>query len=89
MFDFAAADAGVEASRVDVRLEDEQMDGLAGVAPCGFEGRRFQEPASDAAARQAGQMPWFIRNLGIKVLLSLRLGRVLRRLGRTAPEWPY
>lgn len=41
------------------------------------------------AMRQATQLPWFIRNLGIKVLLTLRLGGVLRRVTGRTPEWPY
>ncbi len=39
--------------------------------------------------RQLAQLPWFARNVGLKVLLSAGLGNVLRRLGRPAPEWPY
>jgi predicted O-methyltransferase YrrM len=41
------------------------------------------------AARQAAQLPWFARNVGLKLLLSLGWGRLLRRLGRGEPEWPY
>jgi hypothetical protein len=41
------------------------------------------------AARQAAQLPWFARNVVLKVLLLVGVGRVLGRLGRTAPEWPY
>ena len=41
------------------------------------------------AARQIGQLPWFVRNVVLKVVLRLGLGKVLARLGRTAPEWPY
>lgn len=41
------------------------------------------------ASRQLAQLPWFARNVVLKVLLSLRIGRLLTRLGRTAPEWPY
>lgn len=42
-----------------------------------------------SAARQLAQLPWFAKNVALKVLLSLGLGKVLRKLGRTAPEWPY
>jgi predicted O-methyltransferase YrrM len=42
-----------------------------------------------STARQLAQLPWFARNVGLKVLLSLGWGRLMRRLGRTAPEWPY
>lgn len=38
------------------------------------------------AARQIGQLAWFIRNLVLKVLLSLGLDRLL---GSRTPEWPY
>lgn len=39
--------------------------------------------------RQMAQLPWFAKNLVVKVLLSLKLGVVLKRLGRPVPEWPY
>lgn len=41
------------------------------------------------AARQCAQLPWFARNLALKVLLSIGLGGLLTRLGKDAPEWPY
>lgn len=41
------------------------------------------------AGRQLAQLPWFLRNVALKVALSLGLGRVLGRLGRRVPEWPY
>jgi predicted O-methyltransferase YrrM len=41
------------------------------------------------ALRQVAQLPWFARNVAVKVLLSLGWGTLLRRLGRTPPEWPY
>jgi len=41
------------------------------------------------AARQGAELPWFARNVALKVLLSAGLGKVLTRFGRTAPEWPY
>jgi Methyltransferase domain len=41
------------------------------------------------AARQLAQLPWFARNVALKVLLTLGLGKVLGRLGRGVPEWPY
>ncbi len=39
------------------------------------------------AARQLAQLPWFARNLAVKVLLTLRLSRAARALG--ADGWPY
>ncbi len=41
------------------------------------------------AGRQLAQVPWFVKNVTLKVLLSLGLGKVLARLGRPVPEWPY
>ncbi|NND75542.1 MAG: class I SAM-dependent methyltransferase [Ilumatobacter sp.] len=41
------------------------------------------------ALRQLAQLPWFVKNVALKVALTLGLGRVMTRLGRTAPEWPY
>jgi predicted O-methyltransferase YrrM len=41
------------------------------------------------AGRQLLQLPWFVRNLTLKLLLTLGWGKLLRRLGRPAPEWPY
>ena len=41
------------------------------------------------ALRQLAQVPWFVKNLGLKVLLSLRLGGVLQRITGREPEWPY
>ena len=41
-------------------------------------------------ARQVRQLPWFARNVGLKVLLTLGLAAgCVRRLGRPVPEWPY
>jgi predicted O-methyltransferase YrrM len=41
------------------------------------------------AARQGAELAWFARNVALKVLLSLGIGRLFERFGRTAPEWPY
>ncbi|HWL44632.1 MAG TPA: class I SAM-dependent methyltransferase [Ilumatobacter sp.] len=41
------------------------------------------------AVRQLAQLGWFARNVALKVLLSAGLGRVLARLGKEPPEWPY
>lgn len=40
-------------------------------------------------ARQVGQLPWFVMNVALKVALSLGLGKVIRRIGREPPAWPY
>jgi predicted O-methyltransferase YrrM len=41
------------------------------------------------ALRQLAQVPWFVKNVGLKVLLTLRLGGLLRRITGREPEWPY
>jgi predicted O-methyltransferase YrrM len=41
------------------------------------------------AGRQLAQLPWFVKNVALKVALTLGLGRVLVRLGRPVPDWPY
>lgn len=41
------------------------------------------------ALRQAAQLPWFAKNLAIKVLLTVKLGSVVRRFTGREPEWPY
>ncbi len=41
------------------------------------------------ALRQLAQLPWFLRNLAIKALISLRLGKLVRKLTGRQPEWPY
>lgn len=39
--------------------------------------------------RQLGQIPWFVRNVAIKVLVTARLGRLARLLGHDGRSWPY
>lgn len=51
-------------------------------------------PMSPAARRrsqtgQLGELGWFARNVVIKVLLTLRLGRLTRLLGHDGETWPY
>ncbi|HUF32489.1 MAG TPA: class I SAM-dependent methyltransferase [Acidimicrobiales bacterium] len=41
------------------------------------------------ALRQVAQVPWFARNVAIKVLIVARLGRLTRLLGHRDPTWPY
>jgi hypothetical protein len=41
------------------------------------------------AGRQLAQLPWFARNLVVKVLLSLKLGGVLSAVTGRPVEWPY
>jgi len=41
------------------------------------------------AGHQLTLLPWFARNVALKVALTAGLGKVLRRLGRPVPDWPY
>jgi predicted O-methyltransferase YrrM len=41
------------------------------------------------AAHQLAQLPWFAKNVALKVLLSLGLSKLFAKMGRQAPEWPY
>jgi hypothetical protein len=41
------------------------------------------------AGRQAAQLPWFVRNVIIKVLILAKLGRFTRYLGHSEPTWPF
>jgi predicted O-methyltransferase YrrM len=41
------------------------------------------------AARQLAQLPWFAKNVALKVLLTLKLGKAYELAGKTPPEWPY
>ncbi len=41
------------------------------------------------AGRQLAQLPWFAKNVVLKVALTLGLGKVLGRMGRPVPDWPY
>ncbi len=41
------------------------------------------------AARQAAQLPWFARNLTIKLMLSAHLGGTVERVSGRRLEWPY
>jgi predicted O-methyltransferase YrrM len=45
--------------------------------------------ASANALRQAAQLPWFVRNVVIKVLIVARLGRLTPLLGHRTADWPY
>lgn len=46
------------------------------------------ERITNAAAHLA-QLPWFVRNVAVKVLISARLGPVARLLGSDGKTWPY
>ena len=46
-------------------------------------------PRVASALRQLAQLPWFGKNLILKVMLKLGLGGVLRRITGHDVEWPY
>jgi hypothetical protein len=50
--------------------------------------RGFADRVRHVAALTA-QLPWFFKNIVLKVLLVAGAGKVLERFGRRAPEWPY
>jgi hypothetical protein len=54
-----------------------RVDGLSG-------GARLRN-----ALRQIAELPWFARNVLIKVLITVRLGRLTRYLGHPSGDWPY
>jgi len=41
------------------------------------------------ALRQAAQLPWFVRNILVKVALLARLRPLARLLGHRGSDWPY
>ena len=41
------------------------------------------------ALRQIAQLPWFTKNLALKVMLRLGLGGLIKRVTGRVPEWPY
>ena len=47
------------------------------------------EGRAKSALRQLAQLPWFVKNVGLKVLLAAGLGKLMTKLGRPRPEWPY
>ncbi|YAL81938.1 class I SAM-dependent methyltransferase [Dermacoccaceae bacterium W4C1] len=51
----------------------------------------FRVEPNDGASRLriAGEMPWWVRNVGIKVLLRAKLNGVAARLGHDSPYDPY
>jgi predicted O-methyltransferase YrrM len=40
-------------------------------------------------ARQLGELPWFARNVAVKVLIVAKLPQVTRLLGHSGENWPY
>ncbi|GLZ28661.1 hypothetical protein Lesp02_08510 [Lentzea sp. NBRC 105346] len=50
---------------------------------------RLAQPSWADRRRVLAEMPWFLRNVGIKVLLRLRLRSVARMFGHDSPYDPY
>lgn len=50
---------------------------------------RRDQPSTKDRVRVLGELPWFVRNVGIKVLLRLRLRRVARAVGHDGDYDPY
>ena len=50
---------------------------------------RKRRPTTADRLRIVAQLPWWIRNVGLKVLLRLRLRPVARALGHDSPYDPY
>lgn len=50
---------------------------------------RLAQPDWAARKRVLAEMPWFLRNVGLKVLLRLRLRAVARWFGHDSPYDPY
>ncbi len=46
-------------------------------------------PRTVNVLRQLAQLPWFLKNVALKVILSCGGGRLWRLAGRDEPEWPY
>ena len=56
--------------------------------------RRVNTPLRPAerlrnAARQAAELPWFARNVAVKLALVLHLRPLARALGHRSGDWPY
>ncbi len=41
------------------------------------------------AARQLAELPWFAKNVALKVILTAKGGMLWKLAGRPEPEWPY
>lgn len=50
---------------------------------------RLAPPSAKDRLRVLAQMPWFVRNVGIKILLRLRLAPVAKIFGHDSPYDPY
>lgn len=41
------------------------------------------------AGKQLLQLPWFVKNLLVKVMISAKLGPLMKKVTGRDPEWPY
>ena len=64
------------------RLRYEHREGSLAVFRCG-------RPSTWDRLRFISELPWWIRNVGIKILLRLRLRGVARLVGHNSPYDPY
>jgi predicted O-methyltransferase YrrM len=82
---------------VTAAIATELLDGRAGFRYVGRSGTlaEYRRTELDArgratnAGRQLAELPYFVRNLLIKVLVLLRLRRLTKFLGQPTGEWPY
>jgi predicted O-methyltransferase YrrM len=51
--------------------------------------RREPAPRVQNAARQLAQLPWFVRNVIVKIALVARLRPLARLMGHRGDDWPY
>ena len=58
-------------------------------APARWRGWRWPRPAPPTGARMLAELPWWLRNLVVKVLLRLRLRPLARVLGHDDTADPY
>lgn len=54
-----------------------------------IEYRRERAPVPGNALRQLAELPWFLRNVLVKVALIARLRPLARLLGHRSGDWPY
>ena len=50
---------------------------------------RRERARARSALRQLAELPWFLRNIVVKVALVLRLRPLARALGHSSGDWPY
>ena len=50
---------------------------------------RLASPRASSALRQLAELPWFVRNVVLKVLIATGRKRWAQRLGHDGETWPY